>query len=78
MFDPTKHVLNLATSSGFDTRPYEVVLKIKEAIRSVVDRDTAMDTGTLDGGADLWAWFDGREYLISIKASGLQRKKELS
>ena len=62
--------------SEWDARPLNAALEIKSALKSIIDSGTSIDSGGCDGAADLWAKIDGVEYLITIKPSGGQRRKE--
>ncbi len=44
--------------------------QILEMMASQVDQGSAMDTGGGFGSADVWMWFGGIEYVVTIKASG--------
>ena len=60
----------------WDGRPLLAALEIKSVLKGIVDSGTSIDSGGCDGAADLFAWIDGVEYLITVKPSGNQRRKE--
>jgi hypothetical protein len=51
---------------------------VRDEIRSVlrdtvVDHGSSMDGGGGFGGADLWIWVDGKEYLVTVKPTGAEK-----
>lgn len=44
--------------------------QIREAMSTQVDHGSAQDTGGGLGSADVWLWFGGVEYVVSVKPSG--------
>lgn len=43
-------------------------VKIIEALKTIVDKGTSIDTGGGLGSRDIWATIDGVEYYISVRA----------
>ena len=77
MSEREKEVLNIGMGN-MDMRPYSVVLEMKSLLGSLVDEGTSMDSGTMDGEADMYATIGGREYSIIVRASKAQIAKESS
>ena len=44
--------------------------QIRDAMRTQVDHNSARDTGGGLGSADVWLWFGGVEYVVTVKPSG--------
>jgi len=75
MSDPHREMMNLIPSQ-WDKKPLILASEMKRWLENVKDADTHVDSGGMDGEADLWVVVGGVEYYINIKKSLHQIKKE--
>jgi hypothetical protein len=69
-------VVNIGVSQGFDMRPYSLVLEMKRLLAPIADQGSSMDSGTLDGLADMYLTVGGVEFFISVAPSKSQAAKD--
>lgn len=50
--------------------------KFRNALDSIKDPGTELDSGSGLGSADFWVTMGGREYYVEIKPSNLQKAKD--
>ena len=62
-------VVDLGLSVGFDMRPYSIVTEMKRLLAPIADEGSSMDSGTMDGEADLYLTVGGVEFFITVKLS---------
>jgi len=60
----------------WDGKPLGLAHEIREYLKTVVDEGTEIDSGGSDGTGDLWATVGGVEYIINIKKSNFQLRRE--
>lgn len=67
MTDESIEEMEAAIPQEWDVSAMEAAHKIREAIKSIVDDGTHIDSEAGNGTADLWPRFGGVEFHIQIK-----------
>lgn len=60
----------------WDRKPAGIASEIREFLKSIKDEGTNIDSGGMDGCADLWVTVQDVEYHIGIQKSKAQLAKE--
>lgn len=50
--------------------------KVRDALQTIADPGTDVDSGSGLGSVDFWFMMNGREYYIEVKPSNAQRAKD--
>lgn len=50
--------------------------KVRDALQTIADSGTDVDSGSGLGSVDFWFTMNGREYYIEVKPSNAQRAKD--
>ena len=53
----------------WDKGPLSLAHELRQFLKSVADEGTSIDSGGMDGAADLWVKIGGVEYYIAISRS---------
>jgi len=67
--DRAKKVLMNIIPKTWDSKPLSLAHELVGFLQTIKDEGTGIDSGSMDGLADLWVTVQGIEYIITIKPS---------
>ena len=76
MTDETKRRLHDILPPDWDNGPISLVHEMCQLLKPIADQGTSMDTGTMDGEADMIISVGGVEYFIIVRRSNAQLAKD--